>query len=148
MNKKTWLIIGISAAVVIVAACVVVAIAQENSKTSASESVNNESSALRAMSIEQARALSVDEACLVNDPGVKAKAQSVSGLSEDSGVWTGEIYDVPAGTNVDVSVATYNGTDTVTGSLAYGDQYGSYNVTLNKQSDGWRYTQFVGCHSN
>lgn len=100
---------------------------------------------LKAISTKQALALAKNETCLSNSADIKTKVESLPGLAEDGGVWTGQIYDVPAGTNVEVNVATYNTTDSITGSLAYPKEYGSYNFTLTKQSDGWRFTTFTGC---
>lgn len=55
------------------------------------------------------------------------------------------LYDVPAGTNVDIHIATY-ADDTVTGSDHYPDKYGSYNFTLGKQKNGdWMFTAFTRC---
>lgn len=104
--------------------------------------------ALNSISTEQARALPKDTACLSNNSTTKTTVESLPGLGEDGGLWTGQIYDVPAGTNVDVNIATYANTDTITGSLVYPQQYGSYNFTVTKQSDGsdgWRFTEFTGC---
>lgn len=97
------------------------------------------------ISIEQSQSMPSTDKCLANDVVIKREVQALNGLSEDGGIWTSYIYDVPAGTKVDVNVATYNKKDIVTGSLAYDKHYGSYNFTITKQSDGWRYTQFSGC---
>lgn len=95
--------------------------------------------------IKEARVLSKDDVCLANNASKKAEVQSQKGLSEDGGFWTSYIYDVPAGVNVDVNIADYNGSNTVTGSLVYSDGYGSYNFTGTKQGESWAYTQFAGC---
>ena len=145
MSKRNWLIAG-TASMAIVIAVYGIVLVQGYTSSNALAGTKNTDNAMRAISTEQALALSSDAPCLVNDTATKTKAQSIPALSEDSGIWTEEIYDVPAGTHVDVSVASYNGTDTVKGSLLYSGQYGSYNVTLTKQNDGWRYTQFTGCH--
>ncbi len=95
--------------------------------------------------IKAARVLPQDGTCLANNAAIKAKVHALPMLSEDGGFWTSYIYDVPAGVNVEDSIATYNGTDTVTGSLAYSDNYGSYNFTATKQANEWRYTKFARC---
>ncbi|HSX34911.1 MAG TPA: hypothetical protein VLF62_04675 [Candidatus Saccharimonadales bacterium] len=56
------------------------------------------------------------------------------------------LVDVPAGTHVDVQVATYSN-DKVTGSDRYPDKFGSYNFILSKQGYGWTVTQFQRCES-
>ena len=101
---------------------------------------------LTSTSIQQARALPTDETCLANNSSIKTQVEKMDGLSEDFGPWTSHIYDVPAGTNVDVAINSYNGSDSITGSLAYSGDYGSYNFTLTKQADGWGYTRFTGCN--
>lgn len=97
------------------------------------------------ISTDQALALPRDSQCLINAAAIKTKAQAQKGLGEEDGLWTSHIYDVPAGTNVNVSIATYNGSDTVTGSLEYSNGYGSYNFTVTKKVDDWVYTRFIGC---
>lgn len=62
------------------------------------------------------------------------------------------INNVPAGTNVDVHLHTYNGT-TAAGSAMYDKPYGTYNFTAQKiyphagntYVGGWRITGFVVC---
>ena len=64
------------------------------------------------------------------------------------------IIDIPAGTNVDVRIATFSDTE-VTGSAIYPDAYGSYNYVVKKASTsdasssdyfaGWKVTSFVAC---
>lgn len=97
------------------------------------------------LSIKQVLALPKDSTCLVNNDAVKTAAQSQKGLGEDDGLWTSQIYDIPAGTNVDVNIASYTKDTTVAGSLAYPKQYGSYNFTVTRQADNWRYTEFTRC---
>lgn len=56
------------------------------------------------------------------------------------------LYDVPAGTNVDVLIASYT-KDQVTGSEHYPAKYGSYSFTMHKQSNGdWHFTKFEHCY--
>jgi hypothetical protein len=55
------------------------------------------------------------------------------------------LIDVPAGTNVDVKLATYTA-NTVTGSDYYPAKYGNYNFAMVKQSDGWHFTSFEHCY--
>ncbi len=99
----------------------------------------------KSLSMKQAIALPKDGACATNNATVKKQVESQRGLGENDGLWTSQIYDVPAGTNVEVNITTYSRNDTITGSLIYPEQYGSYNFTVTKQSDEWRYTKFTGC---
>jgi len=57
----------------------------------------------------------------------------------------GYLADVPAGTNVDVRIATYS-QNTVTGSDHYPARYGTYNFAMTKESDGWHFTDFKHCY--
>jgi hypothetical protein len=54
------------------------------------------------------------------------------------------LIDVPAGTNVDVKIASYS-KDVITGSDRYPSKYGSYNFTMNKQNGDWIITGFTRC---
>lgn len=135
MKNKLIVIIG---AVVIIAGGAIYLAVQHNSAQA--------STGLAAINTKQALALPRDAACLANNDSIKTQVEALPQLSEQAGPWTSQIYDVPAGTNVDVNVNNYNGGDTVTGSLIYPKQYGSYNYTLTKQTDGWRFTQFAGCN--
>jgi len=57
----------------------------------------------------------------------------------------GQLIDVPAGTNVDVNVATYDAS-AATGSEIYGKDFGTYNFTVRKDNAGdWRVTSLVPC---
>jgi hypothetical protein len=55
------------------------------------------------------------------------------------------LIDVPAGTNVDVRLASYSPT-TVTGTDYYPAKYGSYNFAMTKHPNGWYFTDFLHCH--
>ena len=136
-KKHTLLITLIAAGVIIIAvvAGIVIFVYTHNAA----------SAPLTSISTQQARALPTDETCLTNNSSIKTQVEKMDGLSEDFGPWTSHIYDVPAGTNVDVAINSYNGSDSITGSLAYSGDYGSYNFTLTKQADGWGYTRFTGC---
>lgn len=100
---------------------------------------------LSPINTDEARALSRGEQCLTNNASLKAQVEAQRGLGEDDGLWTSYIYDVPAGTNVDVNIATYTENNKITGSLIYSKPYGSYNFTLTKKSDAWSYSKFTGC---
>lgn len=63
------------------------------------------------------------------------------------------IIDVPAGTNFDVFVNSYSGTD-ATGTAIYNGKYGSYNFTATHDTAnsndaytaGWKVTKFEACN--
>lgn len=135
-NKKLVISALIVAAVSIVAAL---------SATIALYVNANETPQPTSIGMKDAQALPESGTCLANNPSVKTEVQAQKSLGEDDGFWTSYIYDVPAGTNVEVRIATYNGRDMITGSLAYSNQYGSYNFTASKQTDGWRYIKFTRC---
>ena len=136
-KKRTFLIILIAAGTLVTASIIgaIIFIRTHNAA----------SAPLTSISTQQARALPTDETCLANNSSIKTQVEKMDGLSEDFGPWTSHIYDVPAGTNVDVAINSYNGSDSITGSLAYSGDYGSYNFTLTKQADGRGYTRFTGC---
>jgi hypothetical protein len=54
------------------------------------------------------------------------------------------LIDVPAGTNVDVKIASYD-TNKITGSDRYPAKYGSYNFVMEKQGGNWAVTDFKQC---
>lgn len=55
------------------------------------------------------------------------------------------LYDVPAGTNVDIMISAYS-QNAATGSARYPAKYGSYNFTLQKDTRGdWRFTTYEHC---
>jgi len=140
MNKKIIFIV-----IVIIAAAITTTVffVQKNNKP---EQNNKQSgSVLDVFSIAQARELPESGTCATNNSEVKTTAESQPSLGEDSGIYTGQIYDVPAGTNVDVNISSYNPDTTVGGSLLYSEGYGSYNFTLTKQGGVWRYTAFTRC---
>lgn len=98
--------------------------------------------------IEQAAALLKNDACLADNPSAKEQVYSINSLNEETGPWTSHIHDAPAGTNVDVNIASYSNNDTITGSLIYSGNHGSYNFTLTSRPEGWRYATFTGCIQN
>jgi len=145
MNKKIILIV-VGAILVLIAAIVTLLIVTSNMSPYSSTSTANQGKPIPSMSTKQALGLAHTATCLSNYPPTKATVVAIPGLSEDSGIYAEEIYDVPAGTNVDVNIATYDAqSSTIGGSLAYAAPHGSYNFLLQKQSDGWRYVAFIRC---
>lgn len=91
-------------------------------------------------------------ACLKSSKTVSIPAKDEHGLET---AVVSAIIDVPAGTNVDVRVASITATK-ATGSSKYDGNYGTYNyvaekvadVSSNDQSPSiWKVTSFVACKS-
>jgi hypothetical protein len=59
---------------------------------------------------------------------------------------SGGIRDVPAGTNYEVNIGSYDGT-TAKGSVIYEGDYGTYNYTIQKLSGHgeWRFISMTAC---
>ena len=51
---------------------------------------------------------------------------------------------VPAGTNVDVNISSYNQNESA-GSIIYPQNYGSYNFTVTKNNSDWALASFQTC---
>jgi hypothetical protein len=81
------------------------------------------------------------ETCLKSNPAVTVPA-GVRNSIELSAI--SYLMDVPAGTNVDVKLASYS-TQHVTGSDQYPAKFGSYNFVMNKQRGDWIITDFKHC---
>lgn len=90
--------------------------------------------------------------CLESSKTVSIPAKDEHGLQ--TAVVTA-IIDVPAGTNVDVRVASMNATE-ATGSSKYDGNYGAYNYVAEKVAELssndqtpsiWKVTSFVACKS-
>jgi len=92
-----------------------------------------------------------------NSPTCLKSSKTVSiPASDEHGLETAvvsAIIDVPAGTNVDVRVATITATK-ATGSSKYAGTYGTYNYVAEKVADSpssdqspniWKVTSFVAC---
>jgi hypothetical protein len=76
-----------------------------------------------------------------DDPNLKISA------SEQTDIFNAvvtSITDIPAGTEVNVYVASYDNA-TTNGSIVYAGDYGSYNFTATKQSGAWRVKTFEMC---
>jgi|GEM_PF-1557002 len=149
MNKK--LLAGTIIVVIVVAGALWFAFSghastNDNMSNMSGMDMSNMGMPIDAMSTKDALNLSSSGKCLANDAAIKTQVEKLDGLAEDSGKWSSEIYDVPAGTNVQVNVATYSDSDMVTGSLIYPEQYGSYNYMLMKSGGSWQFTQFTRCN--
>lgn len=80
-------------------------------------------------------------ACLEADESISIKAEERMDIEYAS---MAHLIDVPAGTNVDIYLATYSESE-VTGSDRYSGEYGSYNFTLTKQDGDWSVTAYQRC---
>jgi hypothetical protein len=89
----------------------------------------------------KAKATTTTAKCLTEDATLTVPAKERSAIEMAA---VSYLIDVPAGTNVDVKLATYS-TDRVTGSDHYPVKYGNYNFAMVKQSEGWVITDFKRC---
>ncbi|HSW65712.1 MAG TPA: hypothetical protein VLI54_01055 [Bacillota bacterium] len=82
-------------------------------------------------------------ACLVDNTALSIGDADQSGIET---VVLGRLTHVPAGTNVDIYYATYDG-KTANGSAIYPGTYGTYNFTVKKASpaNDWQLTAFDAC---
>lgn len=80
-------------------------------------------------------------ACLEEDPAITLSADDRFTVELAA---MSHLIDVPAGTNVDVKIASYSA-DAVTGSDRYPAEYGNYNFVMTKQSGDWQITEFKHC---
>lgn len=121
MNKKIYAVIGIAALLLITGS--VVLVAKHNHKTTTK---------LASCTLKDDRKnldLSADE----------LKYIELSAM---------DIANIPAGTNVDINLKSFNGS-IVKGSTIYAGNYGSYNFTLRKDMNGsrinWTVLSLVPC---
>ena len=90
----------------------------------------------------KAKATRATVACLAANQHLNVPKSVRSDIEQNALLY---LQDVPAGTNVDVRLATYSAAS-VTGSDYYPAAYGNYNFTMTKGSDGWRITDFKRCY--
>jgi hypothetical protein len=110
----------------------------------ASRSATAPSSQQARYSISAAKAMSmpITEKCLAKNDALTISASDRQIVER---VAMSHLFDIPAGTNVDVLLATYS-QQQVTGSDRYPAKYGNYNFTLAKQANGdWQFTKFEHC---
>lgn len=89
----------------------------------------------------KAKATPVVDKCLSANKSLKISASDRSTVEM---IAMSHLIDVPAGTNVDVRIASYS-KEKVTGSDIYPSKYGSYNFALEKQNGNWTVTSFQRC---
>ncbi len=88
------------------------------------------------------------EACLATNDDAELTLDTASRTNIENSV-VATIFDIPAGTNVDVHLKTYDKAN-ATGTSIYESTYGSYNFTAKKMDAGvnkgsWIVTQFEAC---
>lgn len=149
MNKKYVALIGILVLAVMVGIGLVM-LTNNNSSSATPVQDNKQAYVSHTFSYMQAHYPTNPEVCLAtsNDPSLKVDAIDRTDI-ENSVV--GTITDIPAGTNVDVYVKTYDKTN-ITGSSLYESTYGTYNFIAKKakanassQSEEWLVTTFEAC---
>lgn len=128
--KRAYLGIGVVAIVVIVAVAALVMNSSQKLPTKYAD----------------AKALHASVACEVANTSLKVSGSTQSSIEM---AVIGQLIDVPAGTQVDVHVASLS-SDTATGSEIYQSDYGTYNFTVKRTAakDGaldWHVTRFVAC---
>lgn len=89
----------------------------------------------------KAKATPATVACLAANSKLTVPKGARTAIEQNALIY---LSDVPAGTNVDVQLASYTGTS-VTGSDRYPSKYGSYNFAMTKEGDGWHFTDFKHC---
>jgi hypothetical protein len=90
---------------------------------------------------KEAKATEAKVACLGSNASLDIPTNTVSAIEMQAMSY---LVDVPAGTNVDVHIASYSANKT-TGSLRYPDTYGNYNFSMTRQGD-WQFDDFVRCN--
>lgn len=94
------------------------------------------------MTYANAKRLPVTASCLVADDSLTISASQRNNIEQTA---MSHLYDVPAGTNVDVLIASLSD-DMMTGSDRYAGDFGSYNFSLKKVTNGdWHFTSFERC---
>jgi hypothetical protein len=80
--------------------------------------------------------------CLAADPAINIPSDKSDSIELAA---ISQLTDVPAGTNVDVKIASYKD-NKITGSDRYPSKYGSYNFAMEKRQNGdWIVTEFKHC---
>lgn len=82
------------------------------------------------------------EKCVDANKSIKIPSQARQPIANAA---VKHIKDLPAGTQADVAIATYEEAKKVTGHVAYNKDTGAYNFTLEAKNDFWRVTSFKPC---
>lgn len=146
MKKKYIVLTGALALVVIVGGVVLVTQMNKPGSPGTDAQSNGQTPLMLTFSELQAHYPSKPEACLAtsDDPALKLSSTDKNDIEN---VVIGTVIDIPAGTNVDVHVKSYDNTG-ATGTSVYESTYGSYNFTAKKTNGSqgnWTVSQFVAC---
>lgn len=147
MKRKTT-ILAVCTGLIVVVALSVAVLALTKSKNAQATAFPVGSS----LAIARAHSKGTLPACLSKNPAADAAVRKDDSLLGKESAFdeqaTRGIDNVPAGTNVDVSVHSYDG-KTATGTAVYPTQYGSYNVTIahtsHAKSYQWNMTSLIAC---
>lgn len=139
MSKKGYLVAGIFVFILVVGGSVVFAISRNNQSNPTT------------LNKARANSSTTPPVCLAesDNPNLKVDSQDQTYIVN---AVIANIIDVPAGTNVDVHIKTYDSV-TATGSSVYAGNYGSYNFTAkktgtettNSYQGNWKVTEFLAC---
>lgn len=131
MNKSTKLLAAIGLLLVIAIAVIVYVVTRPDAATSAMTPNN----------YAKAKATPITGVCLNEPDSLKVSASERAAVEM---VAMSHLIDVPAGTNVDIKIATYS-ENKVTGSARYPSQFGRYNFVMEQQDGNWAITAFKRC---
>lgn len=143
MDKKYVVLIGILVLVIIVGGIGFVMRTNKSSSATSTQSDGQTQLTLKFSGL-QAHYPSNPETCLAtsNDPGLKPDGTDQTDIEN---AVASTVIDIPAGTNIDVHIKSYDKTS-ATGTSIYESTYGSYNFTAKKPNQGsWVVTKFVAC---
>lgn len=145
MNKKYLLVLLV---IILVAAGIIILMKIGDNSTPSSAGQVQESTRPEQLSLKfsdmQANYPANPDQCLATsvDPSLKLDAGDQMAIESAVGM---TVIDMPAGTNFDTYVKTYNET-VATGTTVYESTYGSYNFTAEKAGQStWLVTTFVAC---
>lgn len=148
MNKKYTILLFV--AVLAIAGALTYFVSRSDSDSSQNQVQGREPKQLSLTFSElQANYPSSTDACLTTSDAADLAVDS-SDRSAIESANLGTIIDIPAGTNVDVFVKTYDDSR-ATGTSIYESTYGSYNFTAQKVADPgsggshWVVSKFVAC---
>lgn len=132
MKKRNLLFIGLGILVIIAASVTVYMLNRPTAATPVRYAV----------SYATAKSMPITAKCLAENAKPTISAGDRNTVEQ---VAMSHLSDVPAGTNVEIVIASYS-KDYVTGSDYYPDTYGSYNFAMNKRANGdWQFTDFQHC---
>ncbi|MGV9002008.1 MAG: hypothetical protein ACOH18_03590 [Candidatus Saccharimonadaceae bacterium] len=150
MNKKYLVLIGILVLVLAIGG-ILLATQTNKSNPPSTEVKNNDQTQLSLkFSDLQANYPSNPDTCLATATDTNLTIDTTDQSDIENSV-AGTIIDIPAGTNVNAYLKTYDKTN-ATGTAVYESTYGSYNFTAKKTTTSvesnqtsWIVTKFIAC---